>query len=124
MKDKSQSPRRENRKSVNVPIEFRFSDKEFMGVTENLSLGGMFVTTKVPLPISQKTFFKMRSFGKPLNFHLEGEVVWNNGKGCGFNRRDLPKGMGIRFLDSRVLKRDAIEDFVKFIEESSFRLCV
>lgn len=115
--------RREERKPVNVEVEYRGPKKSLKAVTGNLSLGGMFVATKKPLKVSDKVFFRLKAGAKDLRFNMEGEVVWNNGRGCQSNRRDFPTGMGVKFVNSRILTKKAIENFVSFIEESSFKLC-
>jgi Tfp pilus assembly protein PilZ len=120
----SADSRKDKRKPVNVTIEFKGKNKGVVAITQNLSLGGMFVSTKEPLEVSKKGFFRISAGTTPVSFNFEGEVVWNNGRGCRSNRRDLPQGMGVRFLDSNTLKRDAITSFINFIEESAFRLCV
>jgi len=116
--------RTDKRKPVNIEVEFKGIRKSYKAVTHNLSLGGMFVATRKPLAKTNKAFFKLKAGEKSLNFHLEGEVVWNNGRGCEKNRKDFPPGMGIKFLDSRILSKSAIKNFVSFIEESSFKVCV
>lgn len=124
MNKTSKDLRKVKRKTVNVSIEFKGAKKLIPALTGNLSLGGMFVATKEPLPVSKRTFFSLRSKVKPFNFNLEGEVVWNNGRGCKHNRKDIPSGMGIKFLDSRFLNKNAISTFINFINESDFKLCV
>ena len=124
MAQASEELRRDKRKPVNVIVEFKDEKKVHEAITENLSLGGMFVTTKKPLQITKKTFFRLIGKSNPLSFNLEGEVVWNNGRGCRSHRKDLPHGMGIKFLDSNILSKDALTGFVNFIEESDFRICV
>ena len=128
MSDLNQDVRKDKRKPVNVAIEFKTKSKSVAAatvaaLTENLSTGGMFVATRKPLNISDKTFFNFMTSSKPMHFNLEGEVVWNNGRGIKGYRRDLPAGMGIKFLDSRILNKNAIRDFINFIEESTFQIC-
>ena len=86
----SQDSRKTKRKPVNVSIEFKGRKGSVSCVTENLSTGGMFVSTKEPLPVSQRAFFRFKSEAKPMSFNIEGEVVWNNGRGCRVNRKDIP----------------------------------
>ncbi len=116
--------RRDIRKSVNIEVEFEGLKKPVKAVTQNISLGGMFVATKKPLAQTKKAFFKIKTGKEFMNFNMEGEVIWNNGRGCAKNRKDFPAGMGIRFVDSRILSKDAIKNFIAFIEASNFNVCV
>jgi Tfp pilus assembly protein PilZ len=115
--------RKDKRRPVSVSIEFKNKKKRVAAVTGNLSTGGMFVSTKAPLNVSNILFFTLLSGNKVVHFNLEGEVVWNNGRGIRGFRRDLPAGMGIKFVDSRIISRPALKDFVDFIEESTFKIC-
>jgi len=116
--------RKDDRKPLNVSIEFKGRRKLINALSYNLSLGGVFVATKEPLKVTEKVFVKLKAKEKPVSFNLEGEVVWNNGRGCGRHRRDLPTGMGIKFSDSRNLNKKTIKNFLDFIEQSTFSMCV
>lgn len=83
-----------------MAVEFRGPDGPILATTGNISRGGMYIHTPVPLPSGAKAFFTLQlPQENPMKFHLEGEVVWSNRRRRG--RTTAPHGMGVRFLSTR-----------------------
>ncbi len=80
-----------------------------IGNTLNVSRGGMFVETSSPLPEGSRLFFRFRKDALPMQFHLEGEVVWSRKQKNG-KKRIGPNGMGIRFVQHRAQNDSTLEN--------------
>ncbi len=102
--DRRSSPRI----SIEAELGFHSETNFFTGFTKDLSDGGLFIATYKTLPIGRTLSV---TFGLPEGREITavGRVVWvREAEG------DLPKGMGVRFLDLSDEDHAAI---LRFIEE-------
>jgi uncharacterized protein (TIGR02266 family) len=97
MVDYSNIPRDSRRVPLETRVQFKFD--RFSGFlseySSNISPGGMFITTKTPLPSGQILDFAFRLGDGFELIKGRGEVVWTRTEDEGPLR---PAGMGLRFL--------------------------
>jgi uncharacterized protein (TIGR02266 family) len=81
------------RRPVTLEVEYESMYEFLTDFASNMSLGGMFIETKTPLPMGAE--FKLR-FALPAQddfIHAVGKVCWIQGP----ERAPLPVGMGVSF---------------------------
>jgi uncharacterized protein (TIGR02266 family) len=89
-----------------LDVEILHGDAAYPAITRNISLGGMFVETMNPLPLSTKVQIRFQVPTQPEPVLVEGEVRWlENGQG------ENPMGMGIRFQGMRAREVWALNRF-------------
>lgn len=102
------------RKDARVAAEFEVqygTAQEFSAAyTHNISRGGLYIQTRQPLDLSQKTLVRFTLPGTSHSFEVQGVVAWINFPS---SRNPIPAGMGIKFLDLDPKARRLIADFVK-----------
>jgi uncharacterized protein (TIGR02266 family) len=99
--------RRCTRHEFKTQVTLVGSDNFYMGLSENISEGGLFVATHALVPVGTRISlsFTLPGSGSPINVH--GEVRWVRSPGATasedavFSGEDasLPSGMGIRFCE-------------------------
>ena len=105
MSDVGRERRESSRAAVEVPIEYERLNALLSDYTHNISRGGTFIRTELPLPVGTVLRFtsKAPQLGEPLV--LRGAVRWGVGPGDAGPGR--PSGMGIAFqFDSPGHKAD------------------
>ena len=85
---------RADRVRVEIEVSLESDHNFYLGLTENLSEGGLFVATHKPLPIGALVELRFRVPGYDTVVEAEGEVRWVRMDGGG---RDAVPGMGVRF---------------------------
>jgi uncharacterized protein (TIGR02266 family) len=112
----SQVPRTSDRLPVDLPVEFRLRNGRFVEARMlNVSRGGMYVETNKILESGKRAFFRVQLKPQPLQFHLEGEVVWSRKNG---NAKNGTQGMGIRFLISPTQTEKTLEGIFSVLNSS------
>ncbi len=98
------------RKPVNILIKYEVVNQFFEDYIKNISLGGIFVETREPLPVHTrlKVRFSLPDMRVPIE--TTGVVVHSFRPG----RVDAPhaSGMGIRFSDLTGESRKRLEDYI------------
>jgi uncharacterized protein (TIGR02266 family) len=85
------------RVNLTVPVHLVTSGA-LLGVTQNVSLGGMFLATPALLPVGDRIALRLAILEDAEPVHLEAEVRWWRRFPLGARR---PAGMGLRFVDER-----------------------
>jgi len=104
----------EHRRDLRLPVELKVGYRTVGSfITDyilNISRGGIFVTTRNPLPIGTRVrlVFSLPDF--PLPFDLTGEVKWINPPG---HASHAAPGMGIQFSNLDETTRKRIGRFMK-----------
>ncbi len=113
--------RKDPRYLLELAITLQGENNFYTGLTENVSEGGIFISTTGVLPIGTRVEmqFTLPHFDVPIR--VEGTVQWvrepeamslpGHVFGCG-ETREVPAGMGIRFDD---IDQDAIYAIRKFM---------
>ncbi|MBS2017516.1 MAG: PilZ domain-containing protein [Deltaproteobacteria bacterium] len=98
--------RRSTRSGIYTIVDFTSDSYVYAGVTENVSEGGLFVATWIPLPIGSKLRMSVEILGEM--FVVEGVVRWWRDPSP-----DSPPGMGVEWLEMTDALRQAIERLVR-----------
>ena len=107
-------------------IERRLDERigEFLGVefedsllaqTMNISKGGAFIRTPSPLEIEEQFLLKLHIPDGLDPLDVLCKVVWSNQ--YGEERKDLPRGMGVKFLGLQPDSIKRIEEFIRLQKE-------
>lgn len=94
----------EKRKDSRAPFvaQVHYQGGTFLGLSKNISAGGMFIETKESLPVGTKLEMRFHlDDGDPIVVAM-GEVMYQVNK----------LGLGVRFVDLRPEDEDRIEDYV------------
>ena len=102
------TPRSHERKAVKLMIDYQTLDQFFHDYATNISLGGVFIRSKNPLPVGTKLRVSFSLPGLKKMVETVGEVahVLDARSDEGFT------GMGIRFNDLDVGSKKVIDDLV------------
>jgi type IV pilus assembly protein PilZ len=102
------TPRAHDRKAVKLMIDYQTLDQFFHDYATNISLGGVFIRSKNPLPVGTKLRVSFSLPGLKKMVETWGEVahVLDARSDEGFT------GMGIRFNDLDVASKKVIDDLV------------
>lgn len=77
----------------------------------NMSTGGIFIETAEPMSVDTTLFVKFRLPVNGESISCKTKVAWTNEPGE-IKSRDLPPGMGLRFLDLSLDRIHAIRGFI------------
>jgi uncharacterized protein (TIGR02266 family) len=88
-----------------VPVEYQRQQAFQMATASNMSVGGVFIQTPVPLEAGEQVVLRFRLPGREAPIKVLGKVVWRNADP---NTRG-GRGMGIQFLDLTPADRELIE---------------
>jgi len=82
---------------VRTHLELTITSKDHLQKVylKNISGGGIYIETKELRPVGTAIGLKMKLPGDDTLFEIQGEVAWANPK----NLRDLPMGMGVKFIN-------------------------
>lgn len=75
---------------------------------KNISTGGVFIETAVPLDVGTHVEFSFQMPGRTDEIHAKGIVKWANAG----HLQGMPVGMGIEFLEVATHSKEAIQDYV------------
>ena len=88
-------------------------DRQVGGVTENVSEGGLFMTTKTPHAVGETLTIRFSLPGTEKTIEATAKVRWTRPEDP---RRELPSGVGVQFVSLSDGERTLIKDFVKNCE--------
>ena len=104
--DDPRDRRADERRPIELKVEYKRLNTFFADYTKNISKGGTFIRTGKPLPVGTRFLFKLGVPTRSEPFELLGEVVWSQG--------DVAEaGMGIRFVYNDDSQRFSFEDLVE-----------
>jgi len=95
---------------VNEILQVEFED-QFPAQTVNISRGGAFIRTPNPLDLEEEFTLKFHIPDDEEPIAVLCKVVWTNKYGK--ISEDMPRGMGVKFLNLRPEQRTRIEEFIQ-----------
>ncbi len=106
-RDAVRDDRREHQRlAVAVDVSLHTEHNFYMGLTENLSEGGLFIATYDDIPVGTRLEMSINLLGLPT-IEMPGEVRWLREY-----TEDVAPGIGVRFLDMSENDKQAIKSFM------------
>jgi uncharacterized protein (TIGR02266 family) len=101
--------RKHARLGVSVAVDFHSGHNFFKGRTQDVSLGGLFIATEVPLPVGTviEVTMDMTTGVKPQLFRASADVMWVKTAPDG-----ATQGVGVRFKALSTSAQRAFEVFM------------
>lgn len=84
------------RVALKIPVRLSNHDGQSLGVTRNISIGGMFVTTPFSLTRGDRVTVRLSILDEAEPVEIEAEIRWSRRTSDG---DDKPAGVGLRFVD-------------------------
>jgi uncharacterized protein (TIGR02266 family) len=103
---------RPGRASVEIQIILRSAGESFVGTSNNIGVGGLFVRAERPLLVGNRFVLE---FTLPDHLHptsVEAEVRWTR------QADDQPSGVGMRFVNPSIGAMVALYDLLRRIGEN------
>ena len=94
---------------TNVPVALTAHGEEVAGTLRNISRGGAFVETGVPLACADEIGLRFRLPESPIVITPSAEVVWCR-SGC--DSRQITDGAGLRFVEMDGVSVRTLDDYV------------
>ena len=91
-----------------VVFDDEFGDGLFYVYSEDISMGGIFLASEIPVRMGTMLFLSFRLHGHKRPIHVTGEVVRRAGTG-----ESGLSGVGIRFVGLSELARKRLEEFIE-----------
>ena len=107
-----QNKREQTRVVADVKVDYRTIGTFVTDYTANLSKGGVFVKTSLPLEPGEQVRLRVTIPGQELPFPLKGVVRWNRKVGD----EGGEAGMGIEFSDFSDEMKASLAEFVDQID--------
>lgn len=101
----------EVRVPVGVDVTYTVGQRERSGKVVNLSKGGLFLETESPSPVGTKVTVNLALPAFSNAIHANGVVTWVN-DGAVARATHLPKGMGIKFVETPLVSQKTIALYV------------
>lgn len=101
----------EVRVPVGVGVTYTVGNRERSGKVANLSKGGLFLETDSPSPAGTKLTVTLALPAFSNAIHVNGVVTWVN-DGVAARATQLPKGMGVKFIETPLVSQKTIALFV------------
>jgi uncharacterized protein (TIGR02266 family) len=105
----------EVRVPVGVEVSFTVGNRERSGRVANLSKGGLFLGTDQPAPVGTKLTVNL-ALPRFNAIHVNGVVTWVN-DGQTAKATHLPKGMGIKFVETPLVSLKTVALYVMMSKE-------
>jgi type IV pilus assembly protein PilZ len=105
----SDERRRGTRLMAEVKVDYRTVGSFITDYSKDISQGGLFIATSLPLEIGEQVRLRITLPGRDLPFALEGVVRWNSKPS---DRDQSPAGMGIEFINFDAEVRAELSRFV------------
>lgn len=105
----------EKRRSLRIPlfvleVKWKKYNKLFIGQTENISMGGLFMSTDRPLQIGDQFPVEFVLPDRKTKINCTGEVTWT--RPC-TEEEAGSEGVGVRFVDLNGVKMKAIGHWIR-----------
>ena len=97
------------RVDTNVPVTVTTGDRELSGIVRNLSRGGAFIETEIPLVRSDEVGLRLELSDPQVTLSASAEVVWCRTR---YESVDTIDGAGLRFVEIDGASARTIDDFV------------
>ena len=105
------------RYSVELEVNFGSEHNFYVGLTENLSAGGIFVATHIVKPVGDLIEFSINLPGRAKPIRGTGEVRWTRDYS---EKNEVSPGLGLRFITLEPEAKTSIERFLKQREPMFF----
>ena len=110
----------ERRRAVRLPaevkVDYRTVGSFITDYSRNLSQGGTFVNTSMPLPVGARVRLRLTLPGRDLPFALDGVVRWSREPEVDEPETEEDPGMGVEFTDFDASLQDALRRYVEELE--------
>lgn len=111
LKAATQAIKLEVRVPVGVEVTYTIGPRERIGKVANLSKGGLYLETDTPSPVGTKLTVKLALPAFSNAIHANGVVTWVN-DGTAARATHLPRGMGVKFVETPLVSQKTIALFV------------
>ncbi len=105
------STQRRQDERIDEILRVDIGENDIMAQTVNISQGGVFIRTQNPLDLEEEFFMKLYIPDKQEPIEVFCKVVWI--KQYGKESKDLPRGMGVKFLNLQDEFKRRIKEFIK-----------
>ncbi len=95
---------------MDIKVDYRTAGSFITDYTENISKGGVFIKTSLPLEIGERVRLRLQLPDGDAPFALDGIVKWVSTLR---DRESHPPGMGIEFVDFDDTVRAKLEALVR-----------
>ncbi len=109
--------RRHKRHSVILKVDYRDVDKFFTDFAENLSKGGMFISTPRPLKPGTSIVLEFSLPDSSIKVKTRGEVIWVRSKPKSPKEK---RGMGIKFQELAPKDKEKIDKLILRLKQGPF----
>ena len=103
--------RASERTTLQVKVDFELNDMTYIGVTRNISAGGVFIATADLPRVGDRVDLKFSLPGNSRQLAVQTEVRWIRGPTPVLNE-DAPPGMGLLFVNPSAGDVAALEQFL------------
>jgi uncharacterized protein (TIGR02266 family) len=103
---------RPGRADIEMQVELKVDDDSFVGVTGNIGVGGLFVTTDRPCRVGERIALKLPLPNRDRPLSVAAEVRWTREQRSVNEPRSL-LGMGLRFVDLPVGAFISIQELLR-----------
>lgn len=110
-KDSGADQRRFPRSPMMLKVEYSSTTEFLTDYTENISGGGVFITTTSEFELGQEIDFTVSFPGLLEPIQVKGEVKWNSTESDG----EGPTGIGVQFLMDRSPGREALQSLLEHL---------
>ncbi|MCX5868001.1 MAG: TIGR02266 family protein [Proteobacteria bacterium] len=106
-------PDKRLKKRISIQLDVRYQSLEgfISDYSMNISQGGMFISTRNPLPLGTRVALKVGLPDAELPLNIEGEVVWVS-EYDKKSKSNLIPGMGVQFRNLDEQEKKRVEDFI------------
>ncbi|MFO7984217.1 MAG: response regulator [Desulfuromonadales bacterium] len=94
-----------------LPAHFRYKGRKRHGLTQDISLGGVFVETRHLVPVGNVLDLEIEFPGRKEMVVFPVKVAWVNHPEW-IKKDDFPCGMGMGFVEMSAQARQALEEFL------------
>ena len=103
---------RPGRADIEMQVELKVDDDSFVGVTGNIGVGGLFVTTDRPCQVGERIALKLPLPNRDRPLSVAAEVRWTREQSSLTDQHAM-LGMGLRFVDLPVGAFISIHEFLR-----------
>lgn len=97
-------------------VELKADDDSFVGMTGNIGVGGLFVTTDRPCQVGERLALKLPLPNRDRPLSVAAEVRWTREQSSLSDQRSV-LGMGLRFVDLPVGAFISIQELLRARDE-------
>jgi uncharacterized protein (TIGR02266 family) len=105
-------PAKDSRIEARLRVRFGPGSHLLTGYSINVSHGGLFLETEIPLPVDSPLNLEFELPDSKTNIQCRGRVAWINSPERPL-KSHFPPGMGIQFLDLTLADLEMLRKFVK-----------